>query len=175
MKKALVVVDMQNDFIDGALGTKEAEQIVSDVAEYIKAVRAEGTPVLATLDTHGENYMDTQEGHFLPVKHCIRGSEGWKLNPQVEAALGEATRLEKPVFGSLALPEKLTELCQGVPDEVELIGLCTDICVVSNALILKAAFPETQVQVRSALCAGVTPQKHDAALETMRSCQVKVI
>jgi len=172
----LIVVDMQNDFVDGSLGTGEAVAIVPAVAERIRACRAAGWDVIATLDTHGENYLDTAEGRKLPVRHCIRGTDGWKLNPEVEKALGDSTRLEKPTFGSVRLPEVIRERLEGDKQPViELIGLCTDICVASNALLLKAHFPEADISVRRSCCAGVTPAKHEAALETMTSCQIDIL
>ena len=176
-KKFLIVVDMQKDFIDGSLGTGEARAIVPAAAERIRACRAAGNTVIATLDTHEENYLDTAEGKKLPVKHCIRGTAGWRLNETIEAALGgDALRVEKPTFGSVLLPGIIRGLCGGeAPDGIELMGLCTDICVVSNALLLKAAFPETPMTIHADCCAGVTPDKHLAALETMRSCQIDVI
>jgi len=173
-KNFLIAVDLQKDFIDGALGSAEAQAIVEAAAAEIAARKAEGWEVIATLDTHGGDYMQTQEGEKLPVPHCIRGTEGWALNPAVEAALGDALRVEKPTFGSVRLPEIVREKAGGAPERIELIGLCTDICVVSNALLLKAAFPEARLSVKAACCAGVTPAKHEAALETMRSCQITV-
>ena len=172
MKRILVVVDMQKDFIDGSLGTKEAVAIVPAVVRKIRSYA--GEPVFATLDTHPEDYLETQEGRRLPVVHCVRGTPGWEINPEVAAALDKvgATRIEKPSFGSLELPERIREAAAGEPFEVELVGLCTDICVVSNALILKAAFPEVRVSVDPSCCAGVTPGSHEAALLTMRMCQV---
>ena len=143
MKKILIAVDLQNDFIDGALGTKEAEAIVPAAAARIRECREEGAEIIATLDTHGENYMQTREGRKLPVPHCIRGTEGWQLSPVIREALGECTLVEKPTFGSIRLPELIREkIGDGKGATIELIGLCTDICVVSNALLLKAAFPE---------------------------------
>ena len=175
-RKYLIVVDMQKDFIDGALGTKEAQAIVKAAAGRIRACREEGYRVIATLDTHGENYLNTAEGRKLPVKHCIRNTEGWQLNGEIREALGDALRVEKPTFGSLRLAEMLKEET-GPEDsvQIELIGLCTDICVVSNALLLKANFPEAEIVVRADCCAGVTPEKHRAALETMRSCQIDIL
>lgn len=173
MKRFLVVVDMQKDFVDGALGSKEAVAIVPAVAEKIKAFDGE---IFVTFDTHFENYMDTREGKFLPVPHCIKNKAGWKLDKDVAAALEEKayTPVEKITFGSTALPE-LIERAAGEEDfSIELIGLCTDICVVSNALLLKAHFPEAPISVDAACCAGVTPEKHAAALETMRSCQITI-
>ena len=179
-QKILIVVDMQNDFIDGALGTKEAEQIVPAVCEKIREARDEGAIVFATMDTHAMNYMETREGRFLPVPHCIKGTKGWQINESVSSALGDACVIEKYSFGSLTLPDAVMEKLhiQSVDPknaEIELIGLCTDICVVSNAMLLKARFPETDLKVITNCCAGVTPEKHNAALETMRSCQIEII
>ena len=176
-KRFLIVVDMQNDFIDGALGTKEAQAMVSAAAARIRECKAEGYTIIATLDTHEENYMDTREGKHLPVPHCIRNTAGWRIRPEIMDALGDdAILVEKPTFGSVRLPEIIREQCGGdVPAVIELLGLCTDICVVSNALLLKAAFPETDFTVHADCCAGVTPAKHEAALETMRSCQIEVV
>lgn len=179
-QKILVVVDMQNDFVDAALGTKEAAEIVPAVCNKIMNARAEKTLIFATKDTHSENYMQTREGRFLPVPHCIKGTPGWDFNPDVAAVLEDARVIEKYSFGSLTLPDAISETLQikGIAPkdaEIELIGLCTDICVVSNALILKARFPETDIKVDAACCAGVTPEKHMAALETMRSCQIEVL
>ncbi len=173
MRKILIVIDMQNDFIDAALGTKEAVAIVEKVKEKIRSFEA--SDVIATMDTHGEDYMQTQEGKYLPVPHCIKGSDGWKIRPDIAELLEEAKIYEKPTFGSTALAEDLKELSGKEEIELELIGLCTDICVVSNALLLKAMMPEVQISVDASCCAGVTPEKHEAALETMRSCQIRVM
>lgn len=172
MRKILIVIDMQNDFIDAALGTKEAVSIVENVKEKIRSFPVED--VIATMDTHGEDYMQTQEGKNLPVMHCIRGTDGWKIRPDIAELLTGAKIYEKPTFGSTALAADLKELSEKEEIELELVGLCTDICVVSNALLLKAAMPEVEISVDAACCAGVTPQKHLAALETMRSCQIQV-
>ena len=172
MRKILVVVDMQNDFIDAALGTPEAVAIVDAVKEKIASYPVEG--VIATMDTHGENYMESQEGQNLPVMHCIKGTDGWKIRPDISELLDGAKIYEKPTFGSTALAADLKALSETEDIELELIGLCTDICVVSNALLLKANMPEVKISVDAACCAGVTPQKHLAALETMRSCQINV-
>ena len=172
MRKLLVVVDMQKDFVDGALGTKEAVAIVSAVVEKIKSYDIKD--VFVTRDTHQENYMDTQEGHNLPVKHCIEGTEGWDLDPKVKELVAGATFVNKPTFGSTELAGMIKDISDREEVEIELIGLCTDICVVSNALLLKAFMPEVKISVDSACCAGVTPEKHEAALETMRSCQIEV-
>lgn len=174
MKKILVVVDMQNDFVDGALGTKEAEAIVDSVVDKIKKFDGD---IFATFDTHFEDYMNTSEGHKLPVPHCIRGTEGWKLNEKVQRALDEKdyTKVEKVTFGSVGLPQLIADTYNVAEIEIELVGLCTDICVVSNALLLKAHFPEIKISVDSACCAGVTTEKHSAALETMASCQIDIL
>ena len=173
MRKILIVIDMQNDFIDAALGTKEAVAIVDAVKEKIRSFPA--ADVIATMDTHGENYLDTQEGRNLPVKHCIRGTDGWQIRPDIRALLEGARIYEKPTFGSEQLARDLRKLSEREEIELELVGLCTDICVVSNALLLKAFMPEVSVSVDASCCAGVTPQKHAAALETMRSCQIHVL
>ena len=173
MRKILLVIDMQNDFIDAALGSREAEAIVDAVKEKIRSYPAEN--VIATMDTHGENYMDTQEGRNLPVMHCIRGTHGWQLHADIAELLRHAKIYEKPSFGSMELAEELKKLSEKEEIELELVGLCTDICVVSNALLLKAAMPEVKISVDAACCAGVTVEKHRAALETMRSCQIHVV
>lgn len=170
----LVVVDMQHDFVDGALGTPEARAIVPAVAEHARDFA--GT-VVFTLDTHHENYASTQEGRNLPVEHCIRGTHGWELVDELEAVRRErgARIFEKPTFGSVELARWLLAENEREPiDSVELCGLCTDICVVSNALLVKASLPEVPVRVNPRLCAGVTPESHEAAIATMRSCQVDV-
>lgn len=174
----LVVVDMQTDFVDGALGTKEAVAILPAVVAKIEEYKAAGGIIIATQDTHADNYMDTAEGKKLPVVHCVRGSEGWKLHPAVAAALPEdAIVLEKPTFGSTTLVERIGEYVAKHGQHnihVELIGICTDICVVSNALLLKANFYEMPISLDAACCAGVTPESHNAALTTMTMCQINV-
>lgn len=170
MRKILVVVDMQKDFIDGALGTKEAEAIVTPVIEKMKAYGKED--IFLTRDTHGEDYLETAEGKKLPVAHCMKGSEGWRLHPEIEALAEPSHIIDKPTFGSMELMGLLAEENRKEPLEVELVGLCTDICVVSNALLLKAAMPETPICVDPACCAGVTPSSHKAALQTMEMCQI---
>lgn len=174
MKKFLVVVDMQKDFVDGALGSKEACAIVPAAAEKIKGFDGE---IFVTYDTHFDGYLDTAEGKKLPVPHCIKDTDGWQLNKDIAAALDgkNYTPVEKYTFGSVKLPELIKNAAGGDSFEIELIGLCTDICVVSNALLLKAAFPEAPIAVDPACCAGVTPDKHEAALETMRSCQIDIL
>ena len=173
-KKVLIVIDMQNDFVDGSLGTKEAQAIAANVVSKAKNFDGE---VIFTRDTHGEDYMETQEGKFLPVKHCICGTKGWEVIPELEAVRRErgAHCYDKPTFGSVRLAQDLKEeFGRGELESVELIGVCTDICVISNALLIKANMPELTVAVDAVCCAGVTPGKHEAALETMRSCQVVV-
>ena len=168
----LIIVDMQNDFIDGALGTKEAKAIVPDVAKKIKDFDGE---IIYTRDTHEENYLDTQEGRNLPVAHCIRGTKGWEICPQLEALRRENDIvIDKPTFGSRTLAEELEAIAAKEEIEVTLVGLCTDICVVSNALLIKAYLPEIQVKVIASCCAGVTPASHEAALTTMQMCQIKI-
>lgn len=173
MKKILVVVDMQKDFVDGTLGTQEAKKIVPAVVEKIN--RFDGM-IFVTFDTHFENYMQTSEGKNLPVAHCIKGTDGWELDKNVATALEKKhyTPVEKITFGSVELPTLIKEATQGEEFSVELVGLCTDICVVSNALMIKAHFPEAQVSVDQSCCAGVTVQSHIEALNTMRSCQIEI-
>lgn len=172
MKKILVVVDMQTDFVDGALGTPEAQAIVPAVVEKIKSYPADC--VWATRDTHPVDYLQTQEGRNLPVEHCIKGTPGWELAPAVAAVMpAEARYFDKPTFGSVELGRALVEENKRQPIEVEFIGLCTDICVISNALLTKAFLPEVRISVDPACCAGVTPEAHEAALATMRSCQIQ--
>lgn len=169
--KLLVVIDMQNDFIDGALGTAEAVAIVGNVAEKIRSARAAGDLVWFTRDTHEENYLTTQEGRNLPVPHCIRGSFGWEISPKLDVA--DSTIIDKPTFGSVELARKVAEL-DGL-DSVELVGLCTDICVISNSMLIKAQLPELPVSVDASCCAGVTPASHDNALSAMKMCQIAVL
>lgn len=168
--KLLVVIDMQNDFIDGALGTKEAVAIVPHVAQKLEQARKEGWTVAFTRDTHGGNYLDTQEGRNLPVPHCIVGTQGWEIT--MALPVENAPIFDKPTFGSTKLAHYVTRL----PDleEVCLVGLCTDICVISNAMLVKAALPEVLVTVDASCCAGVTPQSHLNALEAMKMCQIQV-
>ena len=202
-KHYLIVVDMQKDFIDGSLGTEEAQSIVEKVEEKILSYPKDR--VYATLDTHGEDYLSTQEGKMLPVPHCIKGTEGWGLHPMLKDLILPDHFFEKGSFGSLQLAESMRTLFTkqvieeatmakntgnikdtveirgdaeigAYPDfTIELVGLCTDICVVSNALLLKAFLPEIPISVDSSCCAGVTKEKHLAALETLRSCQVEVL
>lgn len=163
MKKTLIVIDMQNDFIDGALGTKEALSILPAVRKKIAQYKENGDEIIFTRDTHEENYLETNEGKNLPVVHCVKGTHGWKIADGLYVP--GAPVVDKPSFGYTGWGKFNLE-------EVELVGLCTDICVVSNALIIKALFPEITVKVDPSCCAGVTPETHEAALKTMRCCQV---
>ena len=172
MRKILVVVDMQNDFIDGTLGTLEAQAIVQPVLEKMRTYYK--SEIYVTRDTHGENYLQTAEGRKLPVVHCVKGTKGWQLHPQVEAAADEKHIIDKPTFGSMDLMELLRKENEKELLEIELVGLCTDICVVSNALLLKAAMPENIIRVDAGCCAGVTPESHKAALATMEMCQIEI-
>ena len=164
--KALIVVDMQKDFIDGSLGSKEAQAIVLNVKNKIEEYKKNNNRVIFTRDTHKENYLETNEGRYLPVKHCIYGTPGWEIPGILDDA--KCRHIDKPNFGWLFWKEFDFE-------EIELVGLCTDICVVSNALILKAMFPEANITVDASCCAGVTPESHKAALLTMKMCQINVI
>lgn len=169
--KVLVIVDMQNDFINGALGTKEAVKIVDAVKAKINEHRAAGNTVLFTQDTHSKNYLQTQEGRKLPVEHCIKGTPGWDIPPEVYVS--DCKVIEKPSFGSLELADVLAGM-EGV-QSIELIGICTDICVISNALILKARMPETPITVDASCCAGTTVENHENALKAMEVCQIEII
>ncbi len=171
MKKTLIVIDMQNDFIDGSLGTKEAQAIVPHVKAKIQEYQDCGNEIVFTRDTHQENYLNTPEGKKLPVKHCIENTHGWHIADGLEVP--DAVCIDKGTFGWAGWKE--TKEKYGLTmDEIELVGLCTDICVVSNALILKALFPEAEINVDGSCCAGVTPETHKAALETMKMCQINV-
>ena len=172
MQNILLVIDMQNDFIDGALGTPEAVDIVPKVREKIR--NFDGT-VLFTRDTHGENYMETQEGKNLPVPHCIRGTEGWQIRPELEE-LRVTEPIDKGTFGSDQLGKILRDLNDENPiGTITVIGLCTDICVISNALLAKAFLPEVPIEVDASCCAGVTPESHENALKAMASCQIRIV
>ena len=174
MKKILIVVDMQNDFIDGSLGTPEAVKAVENATKEIDGFDGE---IIVTFDTHFGNYLDTAEGKKLPIPHCIDGTKGWELNGDIRTALGNRkyTAVSKGVFGVTDLPELIKEKAGAEDFSVELIGLCTDICVITNALLLKANFPEAPICVKADCCAGVTPELHEAALAVMKSCQIDII
>lgn len=169
MKKLLVVIDMQNDFVFGALGSKEAVAILPAVKAEIEKAKSEGWTVVFTRDTHGEDYLSTKEGKNLPVSHCLKDTEGWQI---VEGLYTDELIFDKPTFGSELLA---TFVKEEEFDEVTLLGVCTDICVVSNALLIKAKCPETSVRLVEKACAGVTPASHAAAVQTMRSCQVEIV
>lgn len=170
MKELLIVVDMQNDFVSGALGSEQAQQILPRVNEKI----AQAQQVVYTLDTHTDAYLDTQEGRRLPVAHCIKGTWGHALADGL-CIRDDAMMIEKPTFGSVTLGEHVRALFQtGQIDGVELVGLCTDICVISNAMLLKAFCPELPVAVDASACAGVSQQSHETALRAMRACQIDV-
>ena len=172
MKKVLIVIDMQNDFIDGALGTPEAQAIVPNVKKKIEEYKSHGDEIIFTRDTHHPNYLDTNEGEHLPVEHCIYGTNGWEICEELDVKYPFV--INKGTFGYLEWGT-LLQLFNSKNLKIELVGLCTDICVVSNALILKATFPEAEITVDANCCAGVTPESHEAALTTMKMCQVNVI
>lgn len=184
--KALIIVDMQNDFIDGSLGTPEAQTIVPKVIEKMREFEGYDTLLLFTKDTHYENYLDTQEGKNLPVPHCISMTDGWSINKDIASYAKTNnfftysskeiinSRILKETFGSVDLAELLKMNAERI-DEVILVGLCTDICVISNALLIKAFLPEMKITVDAACCAGVTPESHKNALAAMKMCQINVI
>ena len=188
--KIVVVVDMQNDFIDGVLGTPEAQAIVPVMIERLHELDDGNTLLLLTKDTHQADYLETQEGKNLPVPHCIEGTTGWCINKQISSYIDYGSkffgysnhdirnsRFLKSTFGSIKLAEVIKEIVDEIKkvDEIILMGVCTDICVVSNALLLKAYCPETLITVDASCCAGVTPESHTAALTTMKMCQINVI
>ena len=173
MRKILVVVDMQNDFIDGALGTAEAVAIVENVKARIREY--DPADVFVTMDTHAPDYLRTQEGRNLPVEHCIKGTDGWQIRGDIAELLGGARVYEKPTFGSVDLAKDIAAIAAEEEIAIEVLGLCTDICVVSNALMLKAHMPEVEISVDPTCCAGVTPESHEAALKTMQMCQIQMI
>lgn len=171
MKQLLLVIDMQNDFIDGVLGSKEAIAVVPRVKEKIENFCGK---VLFTRDTHMENYMETQEGKKLPVPHCIKNTKGWEIHPELEA-LRKEEAIDKLTFGSDALALRMQKENKGEKiDRITLIGVCTDICVISNAMLLKAFLPETEIIVDASCCAGVTPESHKIALQAMKACQIVI-
>ncbi len=183
MKKILVVVDMQNDFIDGVLGTKEAQNIVPNVIQKIKKHMQQGETIYFTKDTHTTDYLNTQEGKRLPVEHCIRNTFGWELSTPIKNLANEVQKgslqpiiFEKPSFGSEILPTTIKNLVQENEEVyIEVIGLCTDICVISNVVLIKAFLPEAAVSVDASCCAGVTPESHENALNAMKMIQVDIV
>lgn len=171
--RALIVVDMQRDFIDGVLGTNEAVAILPNAAKKIQEYRDSGDIVIFTRDTHNENYLQTQEGRKLPVAHCIKGTPGWEISSELE--VGDSLVIDKPTFGSYDLVEELADIDEETPlESIELIGVCTDICVISNAMLIKAKFLEIPVKVDGSCCAGVMPETHSTALKAMEMCQIEV-
>ena len=185
--KVLVVVDMQNDFIDGALGSTEAQAIVPNVVDKLQNTNMRDTLVLFTKDTHYDNYLDTLEGKYLPVVHCIENTHGWSINKEISSIVDKTvsklvcstdnikkSRIYKNTFGSDNLRDFLIEHKDSI-EEIEFVGVCTDICVVSNVLMARQTMPNTKIVVDASCCAGVTPEKHLAALEVMKSCQIEVI
>ena len=190
--KILVIVDMQYDFIDGSLGSAEAQAIVPTMIARLKEYEGEQPLVIFTKDTHKENYLETQEGKYLPVEHCMKtagASNGWCIIKEIASLVDHGnfmklaknnSRFEKSTFGSIELAQELKEMCEYKSDdewieEIIFMGVCTDICVISNALLAKAYCPEVKITVDASCCAGVTPAKHAAALEAMKSCQINVI
>jgi nicotinamidase-related amidase len=173
MRKLLLVIDMQTDFVDGALGTAEAVAIIPSVLREIEKYGK--NDIIATRDTHPESYMESREGRYLPVPHCIKGTAGWQIHPEIAPALEGCKVIDKPTFGSTELCDHIVKIAKSEEIEVTLIGLCTDICVVSNAMLIKAALPEINVKVVADACAGVTPDTHSAALTTMKMCQIDII
>ena len=173
MRDILLVIDMQTDFVDGALGSAEAVAIIPNVLREI--AKFEKSNIIATRDTHPENYMQTREGKHLPVPHCIKGTDGWQIHPAIAPAIDGCLVIDKPTFGSTALCEHIVKISKDEEISVTLVGLCTDICVVSNAMLIKAALPEIEVTVVADACAGVTPDTHAAALTTMKMCQINIL
>ena len=176
--KVLIVVDMQNDFITGSLGSKEAVVARDNLREWVKDNVTSNDKVLFTQDTHYDDYLETQEGRNLPIVHCLRESAGWEIDEQLLTAVDEigpfTSFVEKETFGAIGIDNYLPLATKNI-EEIILCGVCTDICVISNALIVKAMYPETPVSVVASCCAGLTPEKHKAALSVMESCQIKVV
>lgn len=172
----LIVVDMQRDFVDGALGSPDAAAIVNSVVQRTAWAAEHGERILFTRDTHGEDYLSTQEGQKLPVPHCLRGSAGWEIIDALQPYAQGREIIDKPTFGSRALGERLAELDREEKlEKITFIGLCTDICVISNALLVKGFLPETPLCVEAKCCAGVTPESHETALRAMASCQIEIV
>lgn len=168
----LIVVDMQNDFIDGALGSQMAQAIVENVNQKVKEAKENGKVIIFTKDTHYENYLDTEEGKNLPVPHCIVNTEGWEITDKIKVP-NDANILQKNTFGAKFLSDYLL-MCDNIKN-IELVGLCTDICVISNAIVAKTAEPNAHIIVDASCCAGVTPKSHDTALSAMKTLQIEVI
>ncbi len=174
MKHFLIVVDIQNDFVSGSLGTDEAKGIIENCVRKIESFDGD---IFVTYDTHHSDYLSTSEGKKLPVEHCIKGTLGFELDERIEKALEskEYTKVEKPTFGSVEIPQLIKDKAGDSDFDITLIGLCTDICVVSNTLLLKANFPEKEIYVAADCCAGVSVATHNAALDTMRCCQINIV
>lgn len=174
--KLLIAIDMQNDFLHGALRNEEGINIIPKVVNKIKEYKENNNIVIATRDTHETNYLETQEGFNLPVTHCIKGTEGWQINEDILEVLGDSLIFDKPTFGSLELAKYLRENYLNLQNEleIEMLGVCTDICVISNAMLIKASLPEAKITVLKDLCAGVTLESHKNALEAMKMCQINV-
>lgn len=173
MKKALIVIDMQNDFITGVLGNNECRAVVPHVVKRVQDAVEEGMDIIFSQDTHQEDYLSTQEGKKLPVPHCIQNTEGWKIIPELaETAAQRGIVFTKETFGSRAIAEYIKAHHY---DEVELVGVCTDICVISNAMVIKAFAPELEIFIKESCCAGVTPQSHETAIEAMKACQMNIV
>ena len=164
----LIVVDMQNDFISGSLGTNEAQAIVNNVVNKVKNFNGK---IIFTRDTHEDDYMDTQEGRKLPVTHCVIGTDGWQIHEKLQPYAREV--IDKPTFGSVTLAHLISAMDN--VDSITLVGICTDICVISNAMLLKAYLPEVPIFVDASCCAGVTPESHKTALEAMKACQINIV
>lgn len=174
--KILLVIDMQNDFLHGALRNEEGIKIIPSVVEIIKEYKKNNDVVIATRDTHNSDYLLTQEGINLPVSHCIKDSYGWEINEEISNVLGDSIIFDKPVFGSMDLALFLKEKYMHEKElEITLVGVCTDICVISNAMLIKAALPEAKIVVLKDLCAGVTISSHNNALNAMAMCQIKIL
>ena len=175
--KILLVIDMQNDFLEGALRNEEGIRIIPNVVNKINEYKKNNDLIIATRDTHQANYMETQEGKNLPVVHCIENTYGWEINDKVKNALGDVLVFDKPTFGSVDLASYLYDEYNGIENEleIELVGVCTDICVISNALLIKANLPEAKIKLDASCCAGVTIASHNAAISAMKSCQINVI
>lgn len=172
--KILVVIDMQNDFLTGSLRNEEGIKIIPNVVKKIEEYKKNNDLIIATRDTHYPNYLETQEGNKLPVKHCIINTFGWEIEESIKNALGDCQVIDKPTFGSIELGNIIKKY-ENLNPEIELVGVCTDICVISNAMIIKANLPEAKIIVDSSLCAGVTKETHNQALGAMKMCQIEII
>lgn len=185
MEKVLIVVDMQNDFVSGSLGTPEAQAIVSNVRRKVESAKKKGYKIIFTRDTHQANYLDTSEGKKLPVEHCIENTWGWEIIDELDTE--NCRVINKPTFGYKEWESILSvanaehnffdsyTVSIETPKSIEVIGLCTDICVIANCIILKTLYPDAEITVNAKCCAGVTPESHEAALKVMKMCQINVI